>query len=115
MPRGYGPTLAGSGRCKDKPMAECQDDYDCSWTGEGTYKTKKGKTATRKAHCQVKKASLVMRKTGSAKQKAAAKKNPWLKALAAARAEGHSGPMKKGTALYKRAKELQGQSGGYYY
>ena len=78
--RGYGPTLAGSGRCAeyiDEPI--CESDLQCGW--RKGYATKNGKAVA--AKCVVKGARTVIGKGpgkghGTEKQKAAAAANPWM-------------------------------------
>lgn len=98
---GEGPTMAGSGRCTsyiDEPI--CESDMQCKW---------RPATAKRTGHCALKKFSKVMGRTGTAKQKEAAAKNPWFAHVAAFRAANpgmaYKDALKAASATYtKKAK-----------
>jgi hypothetical protein len=106
---GYGPTLAGSGRCAEYiDPAVCEADLSCNWRRGHTTKT--GKKVADK--CAVKAYSKVMHREGSQAQKDAAAANGWIarvKAYAAANGVSYKDAMKalKGTGGAK------GQRGGY--
>lgn len=113
MPKGFGPTLAGSGRCReyiDEPI--CTADEQCSW--RKGYQTKTGHSIS--PLCVVKRAKLVMgpggRGTGTELQKAAAAANPWIlhvKKYAQQNGLTYREALKKAAATYQKK-----MKGGYY-
>lgn len=81
---GQGPTLAGSGRCRDYiDETICTTDASCNW--RKGYTTKSGKAVS--PGCVVRAQSKVIKREGSEAQKVAAAASPWIarvKAYAAA-------------------------------
>lgn len=109
-----GPTLAGSGRCREYvDETVCKADASCNW--RSGYTTKKGERVN--PLCVVKnysKNTTGGRGSGSEAQKAAASASPWIAHVQRFRAANpgmsYKDALKAASATYQKK-----MKGGYYY